>query len=214
MPDFSGLSIGRYHVIEPLDEGGMAIVYKTFDTNLECEVAIKFILAQRLTGENSDKALKRFKNEAQKTAALDHPNIVPVIDYGEFEGTPFLVMKYMPGGTLKKALINRLKNNAGPYPFQPAAALLAPIARALESAHQKGIIHRDVKPSNILFTGSGQPMLTDFGVAKIISTDITSDKTSLGIGIGTPEYMAPEQWEGKEIDGRADVYALGVVFTN
>ena len=212
MTDLVGLSIGRYHIIEPLGEGGMAVVYRAFDTNLECDVAIKFIRTQKLNQDNSAKTLHRFKNEAQKTARLTHPNIVPVTDYGDFRGMPFLVMKYLPGGTLKQALVARLKNGQGSYSYQQAAAILAPIARALELAHKNGIVHRDIKPSNILLTETGQPMLTDFGVAKIIETDETMDQTGLGVGIGTPDYMAPEQWEGKEIDGRADIYALGVVF--
>jgi serine/threonine protein kinase len=213
MVDFIGQSIGRYHILEKLGEGGMAIVYKAFDTSLECDVAVKFIRTQKLAQDNVEKTLQRFKNEAQKTAGLTHPNIVPVIDYGKFENTPYLVMKYMPGGTLKQAHHNRLRNGLGPYSYQEAAAILAPIARALELAHQSGLVHRDVKPSNILMTQTGQPMLTDFGVAKILEeSDKTIDHTGLGVGIGTPEYMAPEQWEGKGVDGRADIYALGVVF--
>ena len=213
MPDFTGQSIGRYHIIEPLGEGGMAVVYKAYDNILECDVAVKFILAQKLEDVNTEKVLKRFKTEAQKTAALNHPNIIPVTDYGEYEGTPYLVMKYMPGGTLKQALTERLQNKNGPFSYQEAAAIIAPIARALELAHYQGIIHRDVKPSNILLTQTGQPMLTDFGVAKITESTVTLDHTGLGTGIGTPEYMAPEQWEGKkEIDGRVDIYGLGVVF--
>jgi tRNA A-37 threonylcarbamoyl transferase component Bud32 len=210
--EYSGKSIGRYHILEQLGEGGMAVVYKAFDTNLNCDVAIKFIRSQKLSGDHHQMVLKRFKTEAQKTAALDHPNIVPVLDYGEFEGVPFLVMKYFPGGTLKKALQERAQRNQGPYPYQAAAAILVPIARALETAHRNGIVHRDVKPSNILLTQTGLPMLTDFGVAKVLESDETIDRTSLGTGIGTPEYMAPEQWEGIDIDGRADVYALGITF--
>ena len=213
MPDFTGQSIGRYHIIEPLGEGGMAVVYKAYDNTLECDVAVKFILAQKLEETNSEKVLKRFKTEAQKTAALNHPNIIPVTDYGEYEGIPYLVMKYMPGGTLKQALTERIIKKAGPFTYQEAAAITAPIARALELAHYQGIIHRDIKPSNILLTQTGQPMLTDFGVAKITESTVTLDHTGLGTGIGTPEYMAPEQWEGKkEIDGRVDIYGLGVVF--
>jgi serine/threonine protein kinase len=213
MPDFTGQSIGRYHIIQPLGEGGMAVVYKAYDNTLECDVAVKFILAQKLEGDNPEKILKRFKTEAQKTAALNHPNIIPVTDYGEYEGIPYLVMKYMPGGTLKQALTERMINKTGPFPYQEAAAIIAPIAKALELAHYQGIIHRDIKPSNILLTQTGQPMLTDFGVAKITESTVTLDHTGLGTGIGTPEYMAPEQWEGiKEIDGRVDIYGLGVVF--
>jgi serine/threonine protein kinase len=212
MQNLIGQSIGRYHILEQLGEGGMATVYRAFDTRLDCDVAIKFIRAQKLDGENSTKVLKRFKDEAQKTAALVHPNIIPVIDCGDYKGTPYMVMKYIPGGTLKSSIHERNMRRQGPYPYQQAAALLAPIARALEVAHRNGIVHRDVKPSNILLTSDGQPMLTDFGVAKIVDPLDTIDHTGVGVGIGTPEYMAPEQWAGKGIDGRADVYALGVVF--
>lgn len=190
----------------------MAIVYRAFDTHLDCDVAIKFIRAHNLDQDPSMKTLERFKNEAKKTARLTHPNIVPVTDYGSFQGMPFLVMKYLPGGTLKAALAERLKNGRGPYPFQEAAAILAPIARALDLAHQNGIVHRDMKPSNILLTETGQPILTDFGVAKILVSEDTIDHTGLGVHIGTPEYMAPEQWEGTNISGQTDIYALGVVF--
>ncbi|NMB90445.1 MAG: protein kinase, partial [Chloroflexi bacterium] len=212
MQQFIGQSIGRYHILEQLGEGGMAVVYKAFDTNLNCDVAVKFIRIQKLSGDNNRLVLKRFKTEAQKTAALIHPNIVPVTDYGEHDGIPYLVMKYLPSGTLKQALQQRMHSKAGPYPYREAAAILAPIARALDTAHQSGLVHRDVKPSNILLTPGGQPMLTDFGVAKILESDETFDQTGLGIGIGAPAYMAPEQWEGKDIDGRADVYALGITF--
>lgn len=212
MEELIGIDVDRYHIISKVGEGGMAVVYKAFDTRLECNVAIKFIRTQKLSGENAAKALKRFKNEAQKTAALSHPNIVPVMDYGEFNGLPYLVMKYINGGTLKKAITYRIKEGQKTVPYHQAAALLLPIAEALDVAHKNNLVHRDVKPSNILLTENGQPMLTDFGVAKITETEETLDQTGMGVGIGTPEYMAPEQWEGVEIDGRADVYALGIVF--
>lgn len=205
MSELIGISIGRYHIIERLGEGGMATVYKAFDTRLNCNAAIKFIRTERLAAETSRIAIKRFQVEAQKMAQLTHPNIIGVTDYGEHEGTPYLVMKYIPGGTLKQKLGN-------PMPYQEAARLLIPIARALEYAHSLGIIHRDVKPANILLTASEQPMLTDFGIAKILTPDETMDLTSTGTGIGTPEYMSPEQALGQTVDARTDIYALGVVF--
>ncbi len=202
MPDLVGQSIGRYHIIEQLGEGGMATVYKAFDTRLEREVAVKVLLQQR---QLSEKFLKRFEREAKALAQLSHPNIVKVLDYGEHEGLPYLVMEYIPGGTLKQKL-------GKPVPPAEAARILSPIARGLEYAHQHKIIHRDIKPANILLTESGQPMLSDFGIAKILQEEETMDLTGTGVGVGTPEYMAPEQGLGLTVDHRADIYALGIVF--
>jgi serine/threonine-protein kinase len=136
-------------------------------------------------------------------ARLTHPNIVKVTDYGEYEGKPYLVMPYLPGGTLKQKL-------GKPISWQEAVRLLLPIARALDFAHRQNMIHRDVKPSNILITADGEPMLTDFGIAKILDLEETQDLTGTGMGIGTPEYMAPEQWTGKT-SMLSDQYSLGVV---
>ncbi len=210
MPDFIGKSIGRYHILEQLDKGGMAIVYKAYDTRLEREVALKVIRREAFPPEHLERLLTRFKREAKVLAKLAHPNIVKVLDYGEEDGTPYLVMEYIPGGTLKE----RIKRRDGkPLPWRDAAGLLAPIARALKYAHQQEgtIIHRDVKPSNILITQNGHPMLTDFGIAKVLEIEETQELTGTGVGVGTPEYMAPEQ-SGKGMDHRVDIYALGTVF--
>ncbi len=198
-----GKSLGRYHLLEKIGEGGMAVVYKALDTTLERHVAIKVILPYR---NLSEKFLARFKREARALAKLSHPNILKVFDYGEYENQPFLAMEYIPGGTLKDTLTGK------PMPWQKAAQTLIPVARALEAAHAQGVIHRDVKPANILMTNGGDPMLSDFGVAKIIEGDEeTRDLTGSGVGIGTPDYMAPEQGVGKT-DERSDIYALGTVF--
>ena len=197
-----GKSIGRYHILEQLGEGGMATVYKAFDTRLERDVAVKVIHPVR---KHSMKFLNRFEREAKALAQLSHPNIVKVLDYGEYEELPYIVMEYIPGGTLKKKL-------GRPMPWDKAARLLAPIARALDYAHQRNIIHRDVKPSNILITESGEPTLSDFGIAKMIELEETIDLTGTGVGVGTTEYMAPEQGMGEGIDHRADIYSLGIVF--
>ena len=205
MSDLTGISLGRYQIIEKLGQGGMATVYRAFDTRLECDVAVKFIRRQAITEENMEQMLKRFNREGKALARLTHPNIVQVRDFGEYEGSPYLVMTYIAGGTLKEKTKQKL-------PFFEAAAILAPIARALEYAHSLGIIHRDVKPANILLTTSGLPMLSDFGIAKVLSSGETSTLTGTGVGIGTPEYMAPEQGMGRDVDHRADIYALGIVF--
>ena len=207
MQNFEGQSIGRYHIIEPLGEGGMAVVYKAYDTHLECEVAVKVIRTENLPQSGVERALKRFEREAKAVARLTHPNIVKVTDYGEEDGKPYLVMPFLPGGTLKQLIKER-----GQIPWQEAARILIPIAEALAYAHDEKVIHRDIKPSNILLTRSGQPMLTDFGVAKIIEDEATQDLTGTSATVGTPEYMAPEQITSKTVDARADLYSLGVVF--
>jgi serine/threonine protein kinase len=203
MGNLIGKSLGRYHILEQLGEGGMAVVYKAYDTRLERNVAIKVILPQK---QHTEKFIKRFEREAKALAQLSHPNIVKVIDYGEHEQMPYLVMEYIPGGTLKQKLSGKS------MPWREAVKTLVPIARALGYAHQQKIIHRDVKPSNILITDSGEPMLSDFGIAKIVESEETLDLTGTGIGVGTPEYMSPEQAQGTSVDARADVYSLGVVF--
>ncbi|OQY90403.1 MAG: hypothetical protein B6D38_03680 [Anaerolineae bacterium UTCFX1] len=192
---------GRYTLIEKIKEGGMAMVYKARDTNLDRFVAVKLILPQR---ELSERFLARFKREAKSHARLSHPNIVTVFDYGEFEDKPYIVMEYIPDGTLKDLL-------GKPLLWQNAAQLIVVIAEALAFAHAQGIIHRDVKPSNILMLGRRDPHLADFGIAKLIEGDEeTADLTGAGI-VGTYKYMAPEQGVGKS-DERSDIYSLGVVF--
>ena len=205
MTNLIGKSLGRYHILEQLGEGGMAIVYKAYDTRLEADVAVKVIRTENLAPSILENALIRFEREAKSLAKLTHSNIVKVLDYGEYEGKPWLVMPYLPGGTLKQKL------HGVPMDYQQAASLLIPIARALAFAHQQGMVHRDVKPSNILITQAGDPMLTDFGIAKIIGEETTLDLTGTSATIGTPEYMAPEQATSKNVDHRADIYALGIV---
>ena len=206
MTNLIGQSLGRYLILEQIGEGGMAVVYKALDTRLGRDVALKVIRTEKLTLETMGKTLKRFEREAKALAKLTHPNIVPVMDFGEYEGRPFLVMPYISGGTLKERL-------GRPIPWREAARLLVPIARALQYDHQQRIVHRDVKPSNILIAPSGDSLLTDFGIAKILAdTEETSDLTGTGMGIGTPEYMSPEQFQGEGVDARTDVYSLGVIF--
>lgn len=203
MPNLSGQDIGRYHLIEQLGEGGMAVVYKAYDTRLEREVAVKIIRTGTFPPEMLSEVLKRFEREAKSLARLSYPNIVKVHDFGEYDDSPYLVLEYLPGGTLKGLL-------GKPMPWQEAARLLLPIARGVEYAHQRGIVHRDIKPSNILITESGEPMLSDFGIAKILERDQATALTGSGMAVGTPEYMAPEQWTGST-SPKSDLYSLGVV---
>ena len=207
MQELIGQTIGRYHIIEPLGEGGMAVVYKADDTLLKREVAVKVIRTENIPPKALEHTLKRFSREGRILRKLDHPNIVKVFDYGEFDGQPFLVMEYVPCGTLKQLIKNRKS-----IPWKESVQLLIPILQALDYAHSKGVIHRDIKPSNILLSQSGQPLLTDFGVAKIIEEDNTQELTATSASVGTPEYMAPEQITSKSFDTRADLYSLGIIF--
>jgi tRNA A-37 threonylcarbamoyl transferase component Bud32 len=201
MQSLAGKSLGRYHLVEPLGEGGMALVYKAYDATLERSVAIKVIRTER----GGDEAfLHRFRREAKALAQLDHPYILKILDYGEQDGMPYLVMPFLPGGTLKERM-------GKPLGYMEAARSLAPVARALAFAHQQGIVHRDVKPANILITQSGAFTLSDFGIAKLLEGGESNQLTATGMGIGTPDYMAPEQWLGKS-GPQSDVYALGIVF--
>jgi serine/threonine protein kinase len=200
MSDFSGKSFGPYQIIEPITSGGMATIYKAYQVSLDRIVAIK-ILPEYLLAQAG--FLERFKIEAQAIAKLDHPHILPVYDYGQYERLPYLVMKYVPDGTLKDLI---LKGRIAP---REAAPLLRQVAEALDYAHRQDIIHRDVKPSNILLQGGQWALLMDFGLAKLRSS--SSNITASGTGVGTPDYMAPEQAQGRPVDARADIYSLGVV---
>ncbi len=203
MSNLIGQSVGRYQILEQLGEGGMATVYKAHDTRLDRFVAIKVIRTDQFAPAMLAEMMRRFEREAKALAQLSHPNIVHVHDYGEYEGAPYLVMEYLPSGNLEK------RPNV-PMPWQEALRILVPIAEALAYAHEHNIIHRDIKPANILLTEKGRPMLSDFGIAKILENKEAGTLTSAGSSIGTPEYMAPEQWVG-EAGPQSDIYSLGVV---
>ncbi len=199
-----GSSIGRYRILKPLGQGGMASVYKALDSNLDALVALKFIRMDDLPAAQVGRTIKRFRIEARKMAQLSHANIVQVSDFGEYQGMPYLVMPYLPGGTLKDWIGN-------PMHWMQVFTLAIPLAEALAYTHRQGIIHRDIKPANILLTESGQPMLSDFGIAKIVDQGEVGNLTATGVSIGTPEYMAPEQYTSNQFDNRVDIYALGII---
>ena len=195
MDYISGGMINQYRIAEKLGEGGMAAVYRAIDTRLKHSVAVKVIIPG-IAVEQTFRT--RFEREARVLSQLSHPNIVGIIDYGEHNHTPFFVMEYLSGGTLSQKI-------GQPIPYQEAARLLLPIAQALAHAHKQGIVHRDIKPANILFSESGEPMLSDFGIARMVHSEALTALTDTGFSIGTPAYMAPEQAGGGEIDHRADI---------
>jgi eukaryotic-like serine/threonine-protein kinase len=200
---------GRYEVRGQIGSGGMADVYRAYDPVLEREVAVKVIRKDVLATHRGEQLLKRFKQEATLVAGLSHPNIARVLDFGWQQDQPYLVMEILAGGSLKQQLESRQGRR---YPWREAAQLLAPVAHALQAAHDAKIIHRDVKPANILFNRYGAPILTDFGIAKILESTENPGLTVSGKQVGTPAYMAPEQAAArKDADHRVDIYALGIV---
>jgi eukaryotic-like serine/threonine-protein kinase len=206
MTELTGRNLGRYHILGQLGEGGMASVYEAMDTFLQRRVAVKVILPQL---QFPEMFINRFKREARALAQLSHPNIVRILDYGEQDGLPYLVMDYIQGGTLKQKLLG-----AGRMPWREAVKLVLPITRALAYAHERQIVHRDVKPANILLGPAGEPLLSDFGIAKILETsDVTAATamTATSGWLGTPDYMAPEQASDAVIDQRADIYSMGIM---
>ncbi len=178
----------------------MATVYRAHQLSMDRDVAIKALPSHYL---NQLTSLERFKQEASIVARLEHRAIVPVHDFGEYQGIPYLVMRFMEGGALEDLLAN------GPIDPERTARIARQIAPALDYAHRQGVLHRDLKPSNILLDANGDAYLTDFGIARILGQQ-TKPLTTSGV-VGTPSYMSPEQAQGHDLDGRSDVYALGVV---
>ena len=193
--------IGRYEIKSELGRGGMATVYRGYDPRFEREVAVKVLPPELL---HSDPQFKlRFEREAKIIAQLEHSSIVPVYDVDTDGDQPYFVMRYMSGGSLSE----RIK--AGVFTIEDATRILERVGPGLDEAHSKGIVHRDIKPSNILFDNRGTPYISDFGIAKLSQAQ-AGNVTGSAI-IGTPAYMAPEQAQGDVVDGRADIYALGII---
>lgn len=194
-------TIGRYRIQAELGRGGMSTVYLAHDPHFEREVAIK-LLPVELSHHPTFR--RRFEREAKVVAALADPAIVPVYDFGEEKGQPFLVMRFMTGGSLTDRL------HQGPLSLADAAFILARLAPALDEVHAHKVVHRDLKPSNILFDQRGEPYISDFGTVKM--SKATTQLTDTGGAVGTPAYMSPEQIQGEtELDGRSDIYTLGII---
>src|SRR5258708_26815489 len=196
-----GENVGPYRVTDRLGQGGMATVYRAYHANLDRYVAIKVLHA---TFKEDPNFLARFQREAQIVAKLEHPSIVPIYDYNEHNGEPYLVMKFIEGETLKGHLARK------PLTLDETIKIMTAVAQALTYAHEQGVLHRDVKPSNILLEKGVTPYLADFGLSRLASAGAST--LSQDMMLGTPQYISPEQAQGvKDLDGPTDVYSLGVV---
>ncbi len=190
-------TIGRYEIERELTTGGMGVIILAKDPYIQRHVVVKVLIYSRTMDEMYRDF---FQNEAEIIAALEHPCIVPIYDFGWHGQQPYIVMRYMSGGSLQDRI------DKGEVKITDMAHILTRVASALDAAHEKGIIHRDIKPSNILFDSTGEAFLSDFGIAK--SKSFTDDEGEWLVG--TPAYLSPEQVQGQDVDGRSDVYALGV----
>ncbi len=202
MTDLAGQTLGNYQIMSVLGRGGMATVYRAFQVSMDREVAIK-VISPEMIKTRAD-FIDRFKREAHLIASLQHPHILQVFDFHIDSDPVYLVMALIKG----ESLDSRIRRE----PLPPAKALefLYQIASALDYAHKKGIIHRDLKPHNIMLDEIENTYLMDFGIAKSVNSD--TNMTAPGVVMGTPSYMAPEQWRGETLDGRTDIYALGIMF--
>ncbi|MBV9228961.1 MAG: protein kinase [Chloroflexi bacterium] len=195
-----GKSLGQFRIVERIGAGGMATVFKAYQPTLDRYVAIKVLPAYHA---RDPVFVRRFEQEARSVAKLAHPNIVQIHDFGEQDHITYIVMEYVDGGTLKDRLKRAL-------PVPETVDYIIQAAEGLDCAHRNGIIHRDVKPANMLLRKDGYLLLSDFGIAKILEG--TTNLTRVGTGIGTPQYMSPEQGMGQAVDRRSDIYSLGIVF--
>jgi serine/threonine protein kinase len=197
---FNGATLGAFRILHQIGEGGMAKVYKAYQPAMDRTVALK-VLPEEYAED--PQFVERFIREARTIAALEHRNILPVFDFGEQDGITYMAMRYVEGGTLKELL------NQGRLTLHDVLDLMVQICSALDYAHRRGVIHRDVKPSNVILDSEGAAYLMDFGIAKVLGK--SGDLTATGAAIGTPAYMAPEQALGEKVDSRTDIYALGIV---
>lgn len=204
--NLAGQTLGAYQLKSLLGMGGMGAVYQAYQPSLNRDVALK-VLSTALS-QNEDYA-RRFMREAQTAAALEHAHIVPVHDYGTDRGFSYVAMRLLTGGSMADRMANQKAANSPLPSLAEVADVVGKLASALDYAHRRGVIHRDIKPNNIMFDEQGTPFLVDFGIAKL--TGATTSLTRTGAVLGTPSYMAPEQWRGEGITPETDQYALGVL---
>ena len=196
------LFAGRFEVLAPLGEGGMGVVYRAKDRDLGDIVALKLVRSE--TMQNDPNALERFKDEVRLARRISHRNVARTHDFGEADGVYYVTMEYVAGTPLKELLKTR-----GRLPVDATVSVGKQLCRALEAAHEQGIIHRDVKPQNIVVAPDGLVKVMDFGIARAVERK--KGMTQTGLVVGTPEYMAPEQLMGEPLDQRVDLFAAGVV---
>jgi tRNA A-37 threonylcarbamoyl transferase component Bud32 len=199
--DLTGESVGPYRILERCGQGGMAEVYKGYHPLIDRYVAIK-VLRPALADDDEFRA--RFQREATAIAALRHPNIVQLHDFGNLGDRFYMVMEFIDGGSLRDRQVEGKR-----LPLEDVVAIVRGVAAALDYAHSRNIVHRDVKPANIMFTRDGDPVLTDFGIARVIRAG--EGMTMAGMSVGTPDYMSPEQGMGSTATHHSDIYSLGVV---
>jgi serine/threonine protein kinase len=205
-----GKTVSHYRIVGPLGAGGMGVVYAGEDVRLGRPVALKFV-PEDLARDHQ--AVERLNSEARTASGLNHPNICTIFDIGEYEGQPFIVMELLKGQTLRDRL------TTGPLKTIDAIDLGIQVADALDSAHRQSIIHRDIKPANLFLVERGPVKVLDFGLAKLLlratsattTLGSTREQTGEGVTLGTVSYMSPEQVTGEELDGRTDLFSLGVV---
>lgn len=202
MDNLIGKALGQYQIVQVAGKGGMAIVYKAFQPSLNRYVALK-VLPDYLAQD--DQFVMRFEQEARAAAALRHPNIMVIYDVGQEGSTHFIAAEYLEGATLSQAIAAQ----HGPLPLPRIVNIINQLASALDFAHQRGLVHRDIKPSNAFIGADDHVTLMDFGIAKALQGGAQMTRT--GTMVGTPEYMSPEQAEGRQIDQRSDIYSLGVM---
>jgi serine/threonine-protein kinase len=197
-----GQTLGKYELAEEIGRGGFATVYKATDSVLKRDIALKILHPALLADPIF---VERFENDARAAAQLDHPHIITVYDLGHLEGRLYIAMQLLPGGTLASRI-----ERAGSLPLEEAMPIILEVAAALEYAHSQGFVHRDIKPTNVLFNARGEAIVTDFGLVKAAESSVVA-RSSVGGVVGTPAYIAPEIWEGKGVGPGADIYALGCV---
>src|SRR6266571_3235797 len=194
--------IGKYRIDSVLGKGAMGVVYKAFDPGIERAVAIKTVRKDLVDPDLVEQSMARFKNEARAAGRLLHPNIVSVYEYGEDEANAFIVMEYVEGTGLREFL-----NRGASFDLPQISSIMTQLLLALDFAHERGVVHRDIKPANLILTASGTLKVADFGIARVD----TSSLTTMGMVMGTPSYMSPEQCQGQPVDRRSDIFSAAVV---
>jgi len=204
-----GRTVSHYRIVGQLGAGGMGVVYAAEDDRLGRPVALKFVPEDMAKDQQ---AIERLRAEARTASGLNHANICTIYDIGEYDGRPFIVMELLKGQTLRERL------TSGPLKVHDAVELGIHVADALDAAHHRGVMHRDIKPANLFLVERGQVKILDFGLAKLVrqqmsstTTGPTRDQTAEGVTLGTVSYMSPEQVTGEALDGRTDLFSLGVV---